>query len=126
MIGTMNTERTNTVIIGGRPGWTCDQLLPTSGRTGAYHPGAGARRGERLAESALGFVHTGNAQLPGADARSRVRWERPLRLHVTRRSDPILRRIRGEVRPARSLPSGSGQRGKEPTGISGSYERREI
>ena len=66
----MNTERTNTVIIGGRPGWTCDQLLPTSGRTGAYHPGAGARRRERMAESALGFVHTGNAQLPGADARS--------------------------------------------------------
>ena len=66
----MNTERTNTVIIGGgQAGLAISYYLRQEGR-GAHHPGAGARRVERLAESGLGFVHTGNAQLPGADARS--------------------------------------------------------
>ena len=53
----MNTERTNTVIIGGRPGWTCDQLLPTSGRTGACRPGAGARCGEPVPPRCFVFLY---------------------------------------------------------------------
>jgi len=71
------SEFTETIIVGGgQAGLAISYCLKQEGREHLV-PRASACHCQCLAQSALGFIHTGDSELPSADARSRIRRNDP-------------------------------------------------
>jgi len=87
------SEFIETIIVGGGQAGASHQLLPQAGRARTPGPRASACHCQCLAQSALGFIHTGDSELPGADAGSRIRRKRSLRFMSFARGREILRRL---------------------------------
>src|SRR5215469_7512198 len=122
----MNTERTNTVIIGGgQAGLAISYYLRQEGREHIILERAPAVanvwRNQRWGSCTL-VTPNFQVRMPGAEYAGKDPFGFMSRAEVIKYFDDYVEKFR----PTRSLPSGSGQRGKERTGISGSHERREI